>query len=170
MRLTVPAGRGRRLLLFAMVGAGVIAASLPIIGLRWQIGIDPQVYRCLPEVHAVLIDLATAPKARGELVSFEARGLEPAFPDGRILVKILAGIPGDRVDIDANGVRINGTPAASGLALAQVLGHSPETFARSFTIPDGFFFALGTGPRSLDSRYYGPVPTSRIRGKAWALW
>ena len=137
---------------------------------RYGLAIDPQVVRCLPDVRAVLIDRWQPPTAPGELVVFEAQGLEPAFADGTLLVKRLEGLPGDLVDITAAGVRVNGRLVAEGLALAGKLGHDPADFTRHYRVPQGQFLALGTDPSSLDGRYYGPLPQSRIRGHAVVLF
>ena len=137
---------------------------------RYGIAIDPQTVRCLPEVRAVLLDRAVVPRQRGELVLFEAQGLEPAFKDGTLLVKLMAGLPGDWVEISTSGVRINGQLRAAGLDLAAKLGHAPADFARQYQIPEGHFLPLGTARASLDGRYYGPIATSRIRGGAVVLF
>ena len=54
--------------------------------------------------------------------------------------------------------------------LARQLGHAPEDFAGSYTMPPGTFLALGTDPLSLDGRYYGPLPDTLQRGTAMILF
>ena len=137
---------------------------------RYGLALDPQTVRCLPEVRAVLLDRAATPQSRGDLVLFEAQGLEPAFKDGTLLVKLMAGLPGDWVEISTSGVRINGQLRAAGLDLAAQLGHAPADFARQYQIPEGHFLPLGTARASLDGRYYGPIATDRIRGGAVVLF
>ena len=148
-------------------------ALLPVAGYatdRYGLAIAPQTMRCLPEVRAVLLDRAATPQSRGELVLFEAQGLAPAFKDGTLLVKLMAGLPGDWVEISTSGVRINGQLRAAGLDLAAQLGHAPAEFARQYQIPEGHFLPLGTARASLDGRYYGPIATDRIRGGAVVLF
>ena len=154
---------------FLMLGAALLLPGAYLAD-RFHLGIDPQLVRCLPELRAVLIDRARHPTHIGELVVFEALGLAPAFADGTLLVKRLAALPGDRVEVSAAGVRVNGTEAARGLDLARQLGHAPEDFAGSYTIPPGTFLALGTDPLSLDGRYYGPLPDTLQRGTATILF
>jgi conjugal transfer pilin signal peptidase TrbI len=149
------------------------AALLPPAGYaagRYGLALDPQTVRCLPEVRAVLLDRAVTPQSRGDLVLFEARGLEPAFEDGTLLVKLMAGLPGDWVEISSTGVRVNGQLVAAGLDLAGKLGHAPAEFARQYQIPAGHFLPLGTARASLDGRYYGPIAADRIRGGAVVLF
>ena len=148
-------------------------ALLPVAGYaadRYGLAIDPQTVRCLPEVRAVLLDRAATPQSRGDLVLFEAQGLEPAFKDGTLLVKRMAGLAGDWVEVSTTGVRVNGQLRAEGLDLTTKLGHAPADFTRQYRIPAGHFLPLGTARASLDGRYYGPIATDRIRGAAVVLF
>ena len=167
-RLATPAHR-RQVARFCFVSAALLLPGGYAVA-RWGLAIDPQAVRCLPEVRAVLIDRWQPPTARGDLVVFEAQGLEPAFADGTLLVKRLAGLPGDLVDVTAAGDRVNGQLLADGLALAGQLGHEAADFTRHYRVPQGQFLALGTDPSSLDGRYYGPLPQDRIRGRARVLF
>ena len=166
--LMEPAHR-RQVARFCFVSAALLLPGGYAVA-RYGLAIDPQAVRCLPEVRAVLIDRWQPPTARGDLVVFEAQGLEPAFADGTLLVKRLAGLPGDRIDVTAKGVRVNGQLLAEGLALAGKLGHDPADFTRHYRVPQGQFLALGSDPSSLDGRYYGPLPQDRIRGRARVLF
>ncbi len=166
--LATPAHR-RKVARFCFVTAALLLPGGYAVA-RFGLAIDPQVVRCLPDVRAVLIDRWQPPTERGDLVVFEAQGLEPAFTDGTLLVKRLAGLPGDRIEVTPEGVRVNGRLVADGLALAGKLGHQPADFTRRYLIPEGRFLALGTDPSSLDGRYYGPLPQHRIRGRARALF
>lgn len=159
----------RRVRCFLLLGAALLLPGAYLAD-RFHLGIDPQLVRCLPELRAVLIDRGRRPTHIGQLVVFEARGLAPAFADGTLLVKRLAALPGDRVEVSATGVRVNGTQVARGLDLARQLGHRPQDFVRSYTMPPGTFLALGTDRRSLDGRYYGPLPASLQRGAATILF
>jgi len=162
-------GHRRRVARFCFVTALLLLPAGYAAG-RWRLAIDPQTIRCLPDVRAVLIDRATPATAVGELVVLEARNLAPAWPDGTLLVKRLAARPGDLVEISSKGVRINGEPVAQGLALARQLGHAPDTFARTYRVPEGHFLTLGTHELSLDGRYYGPLPDAQMRGSARVLF
>ena len=166
--LATPAHR-RKVARFCFVSAALLLPGGYAVA-RYGLAVDPQVVRCLPDVRAVLIDRWQPPTARGDLVVFAAQGLEPAFADGTLLVKRLVGLPGDLVDVTAEGVRVNGRLVAEGLALAGKLGHEAADFTRHYRVPQDQFLALGTDPSSLDGRYYGPLPQSRIRGRARVLF
>ena len=167
-RLADPAHR-RKIARFCFLTAALLLPAGYAAG-RYAIAVDPQTVRCLPEARAVLLDRAVTPNDRGALVLFEAQGLEPAFEDGTLLVKLMAGLPGDWVEISTTGVRVNGELVAEGLDLATQLGHAPADFARQYQIPTGHFLPLGTARASLDGRYYGPIATDRIRGGAVVLF
>ena len=167
-RLADPAHR-RKIARFCFLTAALLLPAGYAAG-RYALALDPPTVRCLPEARAVLLDHAARPQDRGELVLFEAHGLEPAFKDGTLLVKRMAGLPGDWIEISSTGVRVNGQLLAEGLDLAPLLGHAPADFARQYQIPEGHFLPLGTARASLDGRYYGPIAADRIRGGAVVLF
>jgi conjugal transfer pilin signal peptidase TrbI len=137
---------------------------------RYRLGIDPQISRCLPDTRVVLIDQDAALPARGGLVAFRAENLTPLFPDGTILVKILAGVPGDRIAVTEEVVAVNHRTVARGLAVAGRLGHLPADFVRTVTVPPDHYFVIGRSEDSFDSRYYGFVAGVHIIGPAWRLF
>ena len=163
------AAHRRRVAVFCLVTAALLPPAGYLAG-RYQLALDPQAIRCLPELRAVLIDRQGQPHQAGDLVVFEARGLAPAFADGTLLVKRLAALPGDRVEVAPEGVRINGELRARGLDLAPRLGHAPADFTRRYQVPADHFLPLGTHPLSLDGRYYGPLPDTLQRGSATILF
>lgn len=136
---------------------------------RYRLGIDWQVERCLPDTHAVLIDLRSAIPARGDLIAFRGLGLAPLFAEGTHMVKILVGLPGDRIEVTSERTLVNGTEVAAGLHLADRLGYRPESFERSFTVPAGHYFGVGKSETSFDSRYFGLIGDDQVLGKAWRL-
>lgn len=111
-------------------------------------------------------------------------------------VKRLIGLPGDRVEVTDGIVRINGqetTHAAAGslrvdssLAagqprlLTESLGthiHTiqkvapPERGTQRFDVPEGMYFFMGDNrDNSNDSRFWGFVPKSALRGKVRFVW
>ena len=137
---------------------------------RYRLGIDPQISRCLPDTRVVLIDQDAALPARGGLVAFRATNLAPLFPDGTILVKVLAGLPGDRIAVTEEAVAVNREAVARGLALAERLGQRPADFVRTVTVSPDHYFVIGRSEDSFDSRYYGFVAGEHIIGPAWRLF
>jgi conjugative transfer signal peptidase TraF len=119
---------------------------------------------------------------RGDLVEFcpppaiarEAveRGYEKpgSCPGGSLaFLKIVAGVAGDVVSIDARGVAVNSHVLPRSMALARdpsgrPLHVQPYGVRR---LPAGSLWVYGTN-QSLDSRYFGPVEEHSVRGKVLA--
>ena len=114
---------------------------------------------------------------RGDIVVFRyPRGPETDY------VKRVIGMPGDTISIRDRVVLINGKP----LAEPYVIHRDPRVFPympmqiepfRSrdqmspYTIPEGEYFAMGDNRDfSSDSRYWGTVPRSMIKGRAFLVY
>jgi signal peptidase I len=81
---------------------------------------------------------------RGDLVTFES----PLTP-GRFVCKRLLGLPGDIVCVDPTGLKVSSS--------------------EHVIVPKGHIWLMGDNASlSRDSRDYGPVPLSLIRGTIWA--
>jgi conjugal transfer pilin signal peptidase TrbI len=140
------------------------------VGQRFLIGGDDQVDRCLPDKRIYLIDTYNKDIWRGDLIAFRAERMKPYFKDGQVIVKIAAGVTGDRVQIDSRQTRINGTVIIEGLPLAEKLRKPPSTFKRDETIPAGAYWVTGLTPKSFDSRYWGYVYDHQVIGRAYAIF
>ncbi len=100
--------------------------------------------------------------ARGDIVAFrnerDSRG---------VFIKRVIGLPGDRIRID------RGTVSVDGVALSEPYVRFADT--RSFptvTVPAGDVYVLGDNRAdSEDSRFFGPVPSGQLIGRALAgIW
>ncbi|QZA33479.1 signal peptidase I [Hydrogenibacillus sp. N12] len=118
-----------------------------------------------------------APK-RGDIIVFHAT------PD-KDFIKRIVGLPGDRLEVRRDVLYVNGRPVDEPyLAENKALwkkeleeAHLPPDlpFTEDFTVdrvPPGTVFVLGDNRRnSTDSRVLGPVPLSRIVGRAeFVFW
>lgn len=143
---------------------------------RWQVAFAPTRSLCLPW-RALLADTTvTEPVQRGDLVWFHvdvaamnrtATGPLPFKPEHKF-VKMVAGVPGDVVDISSKGVYVNDAYWGE-LDLLRKLGRDAAFFYRREVIQPGHYFLLGSAPAAFDSRYWGAVPANRIIGRAKAL-
>lgn len=171
---TLPAFRLRsgtgRFLARALPALAVVVALGAYLGARFAIGVDDQVHRCLPPYRVFLVDRRDRAIPRGALVAFHARGLAPYFADGTVVIKAVAGVPGDRVEVTPEVVRVNGKAGGEGLALARTLGKRPEDFVRTETVPPGHLWVMGASPDSFDARYWGMLPETQVVGRAYALF
>lgn len=83
-----------------------------------------------------------------------------------MVLKRIAALPGDRIDLSKAGVRVNGTLVPGSMlrttdSKGRRLSHMSYG---SHTIPSGEIFLLGENLSvSWDSRYYGPVPARSLR-------
>lgn len=76
-------------------------------------------------------------------------------------IKRVIGLPGDEIEIDLNGVFVNGQ------RLAEPYVDEQDPFSRiHIVVKPAHYFVLGDNrPRSCDSREFGQVPQDYIRGK-----
>lgn len=111
---------------------------------------------------------------RGDIVYFPS----PDQPPGAVcpwfcshLIKRIVAVEGDTVAIVRGRLILNGQPARE--------EYLSETAAGSFSMPEtpvppDHVFVLGDNRRpygSFDSRVFGPVPESRLEGRAaWVVW
>ncbi|MEO1065433.1 MAG: S26 family signal peptidase [Actinomycetota bacterium] len=166
-RIPVPAYVLVLLILAAPVAVHVVAS--------YRIGIDPQLTPSLPW-RVALVDLRDQAVARGDLVAFRAIGIAvevegtTLHTDGTWLLKRVVGVPGDRVRVDGEGLHVNDLRVADDLVLAGTLGQPPAHWFREEVIAPGRLYVAGLHPASYDSRYFGPIASHQIIGRAWGIW
>ena len=141
--------------------------SLPV-GIWRQLTVPPKIERgqiviiCPPPSAAFL-----EARARGYLSDGDCPGgLEP-------MLKPVAAIAGDVVQLTAKGIVLNGAAQPRSTALAADKADRPLQAlpAGRLTIPEGEVFLLSTvNGESFDSRYFGPLPVSVIQGAAIPVW
>ena len=85
------------------------------------------------------------------------------------LIKHVAALGGDRVCAEGPLLFINGRVAALRLK-ADFRGLPLSWWRGCGQLPEGEFLLLGEGPRSFDARYFGPVGSDLVLGKAIKLW
>jgi len=109
--------------------------------------------------------LRTGDPKHGEVIVFE-------YPQNRDqdYIKRVIGVPGDTVELRNNVVYRNGQKVdESYLKLDPTPGDKADY--GPITVPPDSFFVMGDNrDHSLDSRYWGFVPRSYIRGKALLIY
>ncbi|MBI4601081.1 MAG: signal peptidase I [Planctomycetes bacterium] len=101
---------------------------------------------------------------RGDIVVF-ASSEDPT----KDLIKRVVGLPGERVSIRGGRVYINGEPLDEDYARhdARDLRDGPV----ESRVKRGYYYVLGDNrPDSHDSRYFGAIPASSVKGKVVARW
>lgn len=91
---------------------------------------------------------------------------------GMAMMKTVAGVPGDRVEVNMRGVWVNGHPLPYSGQLVRSTAYPwvqlPHQLG-SFTLGLGQYWMYGRGARpplaaqSFDSRYWGPIQRRQIR-------
>jgi conjugal transfer pilin signal peptidase TrbI len=79
-------------------------------------------------------------------------------------------VPGDRIQVGPQTVRINGAEVGEGLTLAGTLNRPPSDFLRDDRVPPGHLWVMGATADSFGSRYWGFLPERQVIGRTYALW
>jgi len=86
------------------------------------------------------------------------------------LMKRVAGLPGQQVCRREHAITVDGVPLGDALDHDH-LGRPLPIWQGCRRIADGELFLMNWSVRdSLDSRYFGPLPTSTVIGRATPLW
>ena len=158
-----PAVRPRRLLILSTVLVVVLGGrSLAETATRWRLSINST--DSLPN-WAFLVDRYDRRPDRGETFAF----VPPAnrwYGEGAVFAKIVAGVPGDRVERHGRDFYVAGRLVGSAKPFAR--DGTPTSLGPEGVIPPGHYFVVTPHPDSLDSRYaeVGWINQSAIIGKA----
>ena len=86
------------------------------------------------------------------------------------LMKRVAGVPGQQVCRRDHAITVDGVPMGDALDRDH-LGRSLPTWQGCRRIAEGELFLMNWSVRdSLDGRYFGPLPTNTVIGRATPLW
>jgi signal peptidase I len=134
------------------------------------------------------------PVHRFSVIAFDSKGVDSTSKHDTVYVKRVIGMPGDVIDYHKNGdLYINGMWFAQSFLMpgeAQLTTH-PANSNMDFgnfnlnklaklnnwkrkgnRVPKGCYFVMGDNrDKSIDSRYFGYVPYSKVRGivKLWPM-
>ena len=101
---------------------------------------------------------------RGDVIVFRF----PGDPDVDYVKRVI-GEPGDRVELRTGVVYVNGRPLDEPY-LRREAAESQASY-HEVTVPADSYFCMGDNrDHSLDSRAWGPVPRSMVKGRAFFLW
>jgi len=114
---------------------------------------------------------------RGDIIVFRY----PLNPDTDYVKRVI-GLPGDTVEVHDKAVSINGKPLNEPYVIhvdPNIIPARPQLPEYGgvrdqygpYTVPEGQYFAMGDNrDRSSDSRYWGTVPRSMIKGRAFMVY
>ena len=92
----------------ALIALLIVAGPLFLFQARWRIGIDVTAGASCLHHTVFLIDLKDTDVTRGDFVAFRSLGMAPFYPDGTMVIKIAAGVPGDAIEVSEGRVTVNG--------------------------------------------------------------
>jgi conjugative transfer signal peptidase TraF len=89
-----------------------------------------------------------------------------------MLLKRIAALPGDQIDVDEDGVRVNGSLIANSSPRAvDRLGRAlPVVRLHTTLAGDNLLLMSDYTPSSFDARYFGPIARAAVRAQVKPLW
>ena len=116
------------------------------------------------------------PEGEASTISIERRYRTPggSCPDGGSpLLKPIAAVFGDRVEVTSHGIQVNGKLIPN--SLGQLKDHRGRTLKPwpngQYIVPAGSLWVVsGFNGWSFDSRYFGPIRCSLVRHRLRPLW
>lgn len=148
-----------------------LIGTLMYLMTRFTIAVPSQEVRCVDHSYFI-IDKFDKEIVRGEYFAFRAKNMEPFFDESWTVVKLAAGVAGDQLYVGEDKTVVHGREF-DGLS-QRIVGKVNKTIpdlSRSETIPFGKVFALGTLPRTFDSKYWGYVDAEKqVIGRAYGIW
>lgn len=160
------------------------AALGPILWgvLHWGLGVHVNVSPSMP--YGIYV-LEGGPAARGDLIRSclpeepsalaLARGYVAGGPcpyGTAHLLKRIAGVGGDSVSVTTSGTYVNGRllPRSAPLARDRAGRVMPAAWGHHALLQGSVWLYSDHSERSFDSRYYGPIPDTLLRGRMRPAW
>ena len=104
---------------------------------------------------------------RGDVIIFQ-------YSETQDFIKRIIGIPGDTIMIKDGNMFINGQQLDESDYLSESVytrGGDYLSEGETVSIGEGEYFVLGDNrPHSSDSRTFGPISATKIKGKAWIVY
>lgn len=157
--------------LAATLGSATLFASL-FTAAAWQPPRPRLVWNASASVPVGLYRIDEGAPAIGDIVAVAPPPAVAAWlarrgylPAGTPLLKHIVALPGTHVCRSGAGIFVDGRRAAIA-RMADRKGRDLPRWAGCRTLRGGEIFLLNPAPDSLDSRYFGPLPASRLIGRA----
>ena len=154
---------------FASLGVGLSALFHPAPKLIWNaspsVPIGLYAVQSAGALHVAELVVVTPPEPLASFLA--ARGY---LPEGVPLLKHILALPGQTVCRSGRTVTVDGGEVGQALARDR-RGRSLPDWQGCRVIANGEVFLMNRRPEdSLDGRYFGPLPTAAITGRADPLW
>jgi len=158
----------------------LLSVSVCSVGFLYFGGFRLNMTASLPKGIYKITEREAAKYARGDLIMFclpeneetkkaKERGyILPGFACGGSLplMKRVAGISGDRIEVKGGNLHVNGRPLKNGNVFKKDGERRDMKSCGDLTLSENEVFAVSLyNPKSFDSRYFGPVNKNSIIGK-----
>lgn len=153
----------------------ITALFMSYFAARYDVGFNGASLPCL-NARLFLVDTWNQSIEEGDLVAFEMNQENDYFPTGLKWIKIAAGKPNSIIHKETERVFTSSGSeydVSMNLMVTYLKQKNPNTTHSDFTgeikTGEDEWFVLGETPASYDSRYWGPIKTKDIIGKAYAI-
>lgn len=139
---------------------------------HYRIAWDRQILKCL-DTQFLLVDLKDKTIRRNKIYAYTSAQAAPVIDDGKLVGKYLRGLPGDTVEVRQvdNTIRINGQVVARGMPhLRGMSEDQTRKFYGTRVLGEDEYWMMGTKYLSFDSRYWGPIKSKQLVGRAYELF
>jgi signal peptidase I len=101
--------------------------------------------------------------SRGDVIVFH-----PPINEKTYYIKRIVGLPGEKIEVKNNEVKITNTKNPEGVVLEQPYASSLGESEKTITLGDGEYFVMGDNRAvSSDSRVWGVLPEKNISGRVF---
>lgn len=160
----------------ALIVAGALLSYFFYFSQRYVIGLPAPYSECL-QARYFIIDKWNKDIQEGDLVAFYMSNENHFYPTGLPWVKMVAAGPNSKVTVTPTHVIVEGREPIE-LDMTYMLNvammnnpiGTPEDFSKTHVLGDDEYFLIGDTNLSYDSRFWGYMKESDIRGKAYAIF
>jgi conjugal transfer pilin signal peptidase TrbI len=146
-----------------------IVLAFTYFGLRYSVSFNVAISDCLNS-RIFLIDTWDKRVYEGQLIAFQMNVENEFYDTGSIWVKKVAAADGKIVNVDENAVTTDSQYfKLSAAYVLERLNREPETLQAKWDLKSDEIFMIGETLTSLDSRFWGPINRSDVRGRAYAI-
>lgn len=180
MRFAIQAGVRKSAKVLMRLGlAMVVVLAIAVLLLRvtgYRVGVDVQRLigqpACMPSLVYLWSKHDGNPPRHGDFIvaSMPKTVFGVGAREGDRIVKLVKGIPGDRVRIQGTELWINGEHTDRMWLAKSLPGKTVGDYDVDVVLGEKEFFVMGTTQESFDSRYWGPINRDAIIGKARPLF
>ena len=158
----------RHTYLFPFCIAAVIAAAVTWFSHGYKLIFVFNSDKCIPG-SVFVVDTQQKQVNTAELLMFKSHQTD-ILPAGINIIKLVAGVQGDRVEVGQFSVSNNSHKFPAPIdSAAKALNIDTRTLTGTRTVEKDRLFVLGTLASSYDSRFFGPIKTQQVIGRAYLI-